>query len=165
MNYQSIDNFLSVQECEMLMSFYHKHFASLGRNYVDRNVLDITTAIDNLYTDTAFNDTDILKKITARITKNILNVDDNCFINYHQLVHWPENSYQPRHIDFDYHTYTSIIYLNDDFSGGQTVVGIQKVNPVQGKIITFQGNKIDHEVLPIRKGNRYTLAVWYKTLI
>ena len=64
-------------------------------------------------------------------------------------------------MDFDYHSHTSILYLNDDYKGGETVVGDKVIKPKKGKIILFEGNKIKHQVLQIRSGIRYTNPTWY----
>ena len=96
------------------------------------------------------------------------------FIKYHNdntHLHDPKHGntsivcceYQDEHIDFDHHTFTSILYLNDDFEGGQTVVGDKIIKPEKGKIIFFNGNQIKHKVLPIESGTRYTNPTWYIT--
>ena len=106
---------------------------------------------------------DPIKKLTGKIAKDCIdNVDEDCFINYHQIVEWKKKSKQEEHFDFDYHPYTSIIYLNDDFDGGETIVGDTCIIPKVGKIVTFEGSKILHKVNPIKNGTRYTLPIWYK---
>ena len=43
------------------------------------------------------------------------------------------------------------------------MVGNKFIKPEKGKIVLFDGNKIDHRVLPISSGTRYTNATWYIT--
>ena len=81
--------------------------------------------------------------------------------NYFELVKWPTNYSQGLHKDFKEHVYTSIIYLNDDFEGGQTVVAGKKIDPYPGRMVTFKGNSLEHKVLEVTKGVRYTIPVWY----
>lgn len=97
------------------------------------------------------------------LTMLVKEQDKKCLVNYSQIVEWPAGERQGRHIDFKPHLYTSILYLNDDYEGGETVVGKKIIAPEQGKIILFKGNQIKHEVLKIQSGIRYTNATWYIT--
>tara|TARA_R100001086_G_C11752623_1_gene235823 strand:- start:98 stop:595 length:498 start_codon:yes stop_codon:yes gene_type:complete len=101
----------------------------------------------------------LLRKLNFFVNKYV----KNTFLNYSQIVKWPTGEYQDEHIDFDHHTFTSILYLNDNFEGGQTVVGDKIIKPEKGKIIFFNGNQIKHKVLPIESGTRYTNPTWYIT--
>ena len=101
----------------------------------------------------------LLKKLNFFAEEN----KKNTFVNYSQIVEWPTGEDQGEHIDFDYHTYTSVLYLNDNYEGGQTVVGDKIIQPKKGKIIFFNGNTIKHKVLPIKSGTRYTNPTWYIT--
>ena len=87
----------------------------------------------------------------------------NTFVNYSHIIKWPKGESQGDHIDFDLHTLTSVLYLNDTYEGGNTVVGDKIIKPKKGKIILFDGNKTRHKVLPITFGTRYTNATWYIT--
>ncbi len=44
---------------------------------------------------------------------------------------------QGEHLDFDHHTHTSILYLNDDYKGGETVINNMTMKPKKGAIIIF----------------------------
>jgi len=147
-------NFLSKHYCNYLIDLFKKNekkHESHGRTTLI--VLD-----EYFYLDP-------VKKLFAIISNHgIDNLDQSCFINYMQIVEWKSESYQPKHLDLYDHPYTSIIYLNDDFEGGETVVGDDKIIPETGKILSFNGNKIIHEVLKIKSGTRYTVPVWYKSI-
>ena len=101
----------------------------------------------------------LLSKLTFLIKKYFI---DTC-INYSQIVEWPKNEFQHPHLDFNDHSHTSVLYLNDDYEGGETVVGDKIIIPKKGKIILFEGNKIKHQVLKIKSGTRYTNSTWYIT--
>lgn len=159
------DNFLNKQQCDWLINFHTKHFDSHGVNFEGRQLININSVIDNLAKDEIFDEADPLKILTYCIDTEIRSIVPKTFINYHQLVKWPAGEWQPSHKDFNYHTWTSIIYLNDNFEGGETVVGDKRISPEQGKMITFAGSQIEHEVLPILEGDRYTVAVWYKSYV
>lgn len=159
------ENFLSQSECRWLIKFFKEYYPTYGNVDVDRRlILRLLKMEEELTDDVAFSPADPIKLIASKITNHIASIADNTFIHYHQLVAWPETTFQKTHLDWSYHTYTSIIYLNDDFVGGQTEVADKLIEPKTGKIVTFQGNIIPHQVMPIASTTRYTLAVWYKTL-
>ena len=101
------------------------------------------------------------KKLNGRLNFTIKNIDEGAFVNYFQIVKWPTRELQLSHRDFDYHPYTSIIYLNDNFKGGETVVEETVIKPKQGLMILFSGDKKTHSVNKIKKGTRYTIPCWY----
>ncbi len=149
------NNFLTKQECNFLIKFHNDNYSVLGNPHYETQVLNLTNHIINY---------DFIKYFYAKIAYHIQNVNKNLFINYFEIVKWFENDFMDKHYDFDYHTYTSVIYLNDDFKGGETFVNDLKIIPEIGKIVTFQGSLNIHGVLKITKGNRYTLPIWYKSI-
>ena len=102
------------------------------------------------------------KKIEKFLNNFIKKINKNYVINYFEIVKWPCGESQEEHFDFEYHPYTTILYLNDDFEGGETVVGNKCIIPKKNKLVGFEGNKIIHKVNKIKKGTRYTLPCWYK---
>ena len=101
------------------------------------------------------------KKLNGRLNFTVKNIDADVFVNYFQIVKWPMTEEQKQHRDFDYHPYTSIIYLNDNFEGGETVVEKTMIKPKKGLMVLFDGNKKVHSVNKINKGPRYTISCWY----
>ena len=81
-----------------------------------------------------------------------------------QLTIWKKNSKQIMHYDEtrDTTNLTSITYLNEDFTGGETVFdnGVV-VKPEVGKTVFFNGKDYLHGVNPIIEGVRYVMAIWY----
>lgn len=64
--------------------------------------------------------------------------------------------------------WTSITFLNDDFSGGESYFvhpdGTETINkPEEGSSVVFQGVFHKHGVKKIRRNYRYTIANWYTT--
>ena len=59
---------------------------------------------------------------------------------------------------------SAIYYLNDTFEGGEIVfeqVPLM-VKPRRGLLLVFPSNGAHlHEVLPVRSGVRYTMAIWF----
>jgi hypothetical protein len=140
-----INNFLDNEKCESLITFHKENFEKLLNNlsnYHDKTEVIQFSLLHNI---------DLSKQIAADITCHVRQINTKAFINYFQIVKWPNGSYQDEHLDFPEHVLTSIIYLNDDYEGGETVVGDKIIKPEKGKIITFQGNEIKHKVNQITK--------------
>ena len=91
--------------------------------------------------------------------------------NYGQIMHWPHGSCKGLHKDRDYPPnknvgsgivdWVSVCYLNDDFSGGETIVGDTAFDPKKGKLVVFNSKRLDHGVERVY-GNRYTLIAWWE---
>jgi predicted 2-oxoglutarate/Fe(II)-dependent dioxygenase YbiX len=63
-----------------------------------------------------------------------------------------------------YRDVTAIYYLNDEFDGGEIVIGAQQlvVKPRRGLLLAFPSDAAHvHEVLPVRSGVRYTMPIWF----
>jgi hypothetical protein len=62
--------------------------------------------------------------------------------------------------------YSFNIYLNDDFDGGQTYVYESNkkrvdIQPKPGRLVAYNGHKLEHGVAKVTNGLRYTLPIWY----
>jgi hypothetical protein len=66
--------------------------------------------------------------------------------------------------------YTALLYLNDEFEGGEILFEDGPCNRIYKKIIPIKANMVViapnnqnfyHEVFRIRKGKRYSLHIWY----
>jgi prolyl 4-hydroxylase len=66
---------------------------------------------------------------------------------------------------------TLIVYLNDDFGGGETLFNHFniKINPIKGSALFFQYNYNDylneksrHEGLPVIEGTKYIITFWVR---
>lgn len=82
-----------------------------------------------------------------------------------QLVMWPQGMEQKVHIDKrrEATSHAAILYLNDDFEGGQTYfpdIG-EEVQPQRGLLAAFPGRTLPHGVRRIERGTRHTLALWF----
>ncbi|MPC27313.1 Prolyl 3-hydroxylase 1 [Portunus trituberculatus] len=71
---------------------------------------------------------------------------------------------------YTYRDYSAILYLNDDFEGGefiftQDMSGLtyeSSVNPQCGRLVGFSsGPENSHGVLPVRKGTRCSIGMWF----
>ena len=101
--------------------------------------------------------------------------DTELYLDYWDLVKWGPGDWMEMHADnvdnkrvrFDYcgwRSHSAILYLNQDFEGGETVFRDQNVNifPETGKLLMFPaGYDYTHGVNEIISGNRYTIALWF----
>lgn len=86
------------------------------------------------------------------------------------IIRWPQGLSQPPHIDackgLEYRDYGCIIYLNDDFEGGETYypnIGM-KVKPQPGVIVVHPGSEhYLHGVTEVKNNTRYTIASFWTT--
>ena len=90
-----------------------------------------------------------------------------------QIVRWFPGMEQPPHADdmtntnihgFEHRVFGSIIYLNDDYEGGQTYYPNYKINitPQAGKLAVHPGDPDHlHGVTKIEGGMRYTIASFW----
>jgi hypothetical protein len=83
-----------------------------------------------------------------------------------QIQTWVPDSVSEEHIHRcggrDNTEYNFIIYLNDDYEGGELFLpdyGI-KIKPIKGLSVLFNGKNIKHGVTKIKKSNRYGLILW-----
>jgi len=145
---------------QFLCKNYCNYLIELFKNNQNLTIVHEMTTLINLHD---FMHLDPIKKLYGMISKHCIdNLSSDAFINYMQVVEWKSGSSQGEHFDFDFHPYTSIIYLSDDFDDGETFVGNEKIKPESGKILSFAGNKTPHGVLEVKNGTRYTVPIWYK---
>tara|TARA_Y100001937_G_C6954466_1_gene256141 strand:- start:7 stop:471 length:465 start_codon:yes stop_codon:yes gene_type:complete len=147
-----IKNFISNIQSDNLIAF-HKSYFDLNKEScrTHRN----TQVIDPPVTDQT-------KEIYNMLTGFIKTINSNLQINYFEIVKWPTGEFQDEHVDFDYHPYTSILYLNDDYKGGETIVSGATIQPEKNKLIGFEGVNLTHSVNQITEGTRYTVPCWYR---
>jgi len=78
----------------------------------------------------------------------------------------------PWHFDdmhFKRRTHTAILYLNDEFEGGNTCFQetdfgpFREIQPQPGKLAAFDVAKNSHGVTKLRRGKRYVLNMWFST--
>jgi hypothetical protein len=94
------------------------------------------------------------------------------------LVMWKEGKSMAIHKDNGYEndkhilhmrTYTAVMYINDDFEGGETIIKKENSNemeyeckPQKGSVLIFKSDdSCLHGVNKITKGNRLTLSMWF----
>jgi predicted 2-oxoglutarate/Fe(II)-dependent dioxygenase YbiX len=150
-----LDNFLSSEEIDYCKKLIFENECSFIQN--SRRVHMI---------EEIFYEDETLKSIKQRLNYQANKLISNIKIDWSEFVYREKNTLQNFHVD-DYSKsiiLSSIIYLNDDFRGGETIFQDGTVvSPVPGKVVFFDGNKIIHGVNIVNTGYRITLATWYKT--
>ncbi len=86
-----------------------------------------------------------------------------------QLCFWPEGSAVPPHVDshggFEFVVFSSVVYLNDDFEGGEIFFPNQGVTrkPVRATALLFPSGGLEapHGVTKVTRGGRYTISMFH----
>jgi hypothetical protein len=153
-----LDNFLTEKECNFLINYYNKHCfgeCSPGSHSFLTLTLKKQWRTVPIYHFLHFRVNYLRRKIISKVfemTKNKLQYDTIC--------HWPNKSFMQHHYDYTDTPYAVICYLNDDYIGGETVIGDQKIIPKRGRMILYDGLNNLHGVNSIT-GNRYTYTAWF----
>ena len=109
--------------------------------------------------------------IVIRVMKFLedkLNVKLTC--NQAQIQIWPKGSRSDLHVheegDREVTDFNSLIYLNNDYEGGEFYTGDGFVyKPSIGALTFFNGRIRTHGVKDVHKAHRYTLIFWWKNTV
>ena len=158
--------FLTPSQCEHVVQVFHQCVPHVGFSHRQPNrSVRLDTAREWLNREQQVELADSIGILEYHISSHIRAVAAQTFVNYAEIVEWPTGSSQSTHLDYEYHSWTSVVYLNSNYQGGCTQVGEHTSTPSVGKIITFQGSQTRHSVSTVTQGTRYTLAVWYKSFV
>ena len=152
-----IPNFISDEECAILVAAFE----------------------NNALTNSANGFCDILElmiKTSTRTRKAILDVykPKEIFSDSIMLCRWDVEKQLTPHIDNQdsheystpWRTYSSLVYLNEDFEGGEIFFPRLKeaLKPTTGMLVIFSsGPEHEHGVKAVTAGQRYTMPSWYTT--
>tara|TARA_R100001129_G_scaffold44037_1_gene30260 strand:- start:106 stop:546 length:441 start_codon:yes stop_codon:yes gene_type:complete len=138
-----IDNFLNSKEC----------------NYV------IKDFNDNFEQTKIYRNTRILRVMYKPVCDKLNSLFK--FYNFSnpynmEIVLWDKKSKMDFHLDKVGNKFAFIIYLNDEYNGGETIIDNIKIKPKTGRIVLFSNGFYLHKVNEIKNKKRYTLIGWYK---
>ena len=78
--------------------------------------------------------------------------------------------FMSNHVDLIHHSHgqqwgypqvTVLLFMNDDYQGGEIIIAGRKFKPNKGSCIVFPSNfAYPHEVLEVIKGTRYSITCW-----
>lgn len=179
-----LPNFLSSQECDHIIEISNAKFQQskvIGQN--GEIIDDIRNRSSYSAMLNSFPNDPILNNIYNKVSKLLNYPIDN--IEYLQCVRYEEEQFFNFHFDtFNYKGYkekednnfqgqriiTILVYLNDDFFGGETSFPNmrRRVLPKKGLALKFYNLRADGEVdtdslhggLPVFKGVKYALNIW-----
>ena len=87
-----------------------------------------------------------------------------------RINRYSEGGYMSKHCDNIHHSHgqkygfpqaSSLLFLNDNYEGGEFVVADEVYNTKKGSAIIFPSNfMFPHEVKPITKGIRWSIIAW-----
>ena len=87
-----------------------------------------------------------------------------------RINRYSKGGFMSRHIDNIHHSHgqkwgyphvSALLYLNDDYSGGEFVVADKEIKPKKGSSIIFPSNFMyPHEVKKVKNGTRYSIMTW-----
>jgi len=165
---------VSQQEQQALVHYHktHHHKRSIGDGSDYRG-------IDYIHIHTQWV-RDIINRISYQCVGDIRKITDQ--VVYPEMIslnEWPIGGFQTPHLD-TYSTqeqkhdlvedtpsreWTLILYLNDDFEGGETFFPTERYThyPKAREGVLFQGIYLEHGVNPIRRCPRHTIAMWFST--
>jgi hypothetical protein len=161
------ENFLSHEQCDSIIEFYKnnqdKAFELAGLSHIqlfNKKNQDKTFELEGAFTIELFNYPEfapLLNKIDAQIREDFtgdMHID-NC-----EIVKWPIESFKRDHVDTG-DKCVFLCYLNDDYTGGETVIENENFTPKKGSMIYFNNGNLSHRVNPVGENDRYILAGWY----
>jgi len=142
------DNFLTKKHCDYLIDFFKKSNSyAYNHNKIIGNINSFIFQHKDL---------DVLNKVSKLFNEYDLSNPDNM-----EIVKWPTNSNMIPHYDTG-DRFAFIIYLNDNFKGGETIIDNVLITPKIGRLVLFSNGVYEHQVKKIIDGTRYTLIAWYK---
>jgi 2OG-Fe(II) oxygenase superfamily/Peptidase C39 family len=170
-----IDDYLSPDDCDRIISYCETNgiFGRSGIISLDEAESDfsnVRTSSSAALTGTENLFSDIYNRAAATLGIPAGHIE------YLQCVKYEANQYYGVHYDADDklpRLYTMLVYLNDDFEGGETWFSElgRRVKPKKGRALIFtnideQGDQLfysAHAGLPVSKGVKYAVNVWVNT--
>lgn len=137
------NNFVSNNESNQLIEYYK---SNISKEY---------TRIDDIYN---FKAVDVLEynafsihnklKLISPVTIRVQLVDESISVTEYSHSHTIP--------------WTYLVFLNDNFEGGELEIENIKITPKKNQLIVFPGN-LKHRVLQVTGGSRYTLVSFTNT--
>lgn len=81
---------------------------------------------------------------------------------------WPIDGYSKKHVHTNQgfgregYTYNSLLYLNNNYEGGEFFTDEICIKPTPGMLTFFDGRITYHGVKKVKLHNRYTLIFWFE---
>ena len=167
---------MSVKESKALIHYHktHKHKRSIGDGS-DYRAIDLvhiqTQWVRDIFNRIAYDCVSEIRKTTDQVVYPEMTALNEWEIGGVQTPHLDTYSrYELEHEEpvdatSPNREWTCILYLNDDFRGGETVFpDLKEDNMFSAEIgsgLVFQGIYHQHGVNRVRRGERWTVSTWY----
>jgi len=165
---------VTLNKIKVIPNFISKEDIQLGIDYINTSKLyhfknnDLVKIIPLRKEELG---TELIKKYSNKVLKE----HDEPFLYTVEgfISLWNTGSYSPLHLDnhhkFEYLSHSTIIYLNDDYEGGE--IYFPKLDfeykPKCGDVIIFPCDSEEylHGVKEVTQGKRMTIALWHSSLV
>lgn len=174
----TIDNFLSDEECEMVMEISKNR--NFSRAYVldDNNGAVINDSRTNYSNSISNNDDIFIQYIVDKVSSTIKFPSENAepleFVRYYKNQEFKHHfdAFKQPYLSKNQRILTALVYLNNVEKGGETEfknINL-KIKPNKGKLLVFQNCLEDnqtihpnsyHAGLPVLKGEKFAFNLWY----
>lgn len=159
-----IENFLTKKECKKIQNMWDDSIIMMTQLYdewtgrVKR--LNFTGEIERKIKKES------IQKVSQYFGKPLKAIDLSTTI-------WREGESMPAHTDDGAHKefmnrhYAVVIYINDDYKGGEIYfpdLNNLQIKPKMGDLIAFPGDRLLHGVKPSYDNNRLTVIFWAEDL-
>lgn len=160
-----IEDFLTQEECDALIDFSEEKGYEEAKVNLDGKQVLMTMVRNNeryldLNKDRANEYWEKLSKFHPRVLGNSTAIELNELFRFYKYT---EKQRFKKHRDgrferneTEFSAYTFMVYLNDDYSGGETAFNEITVNPKKGTALIFR-HELKHEGKPIIDGIKYVL--------
>ena len=172
-----IEDFISSDSAELLVEKFSVDLKPTEKNHILSGITIGDTRAGKIfgqYKISEYNDhnkiaVDLLTSLCANMEKTVSNIykKDLVLKSIFFSCMEPESS-NSLHYDnirsIDENDYSGLLYLTDDYSGGNLYFPAQKtdLHPKAGTFITFIGTEdIEHEVKQVMEGNRINLICFF----
>lgn len=166
-------NFISKDKCEYIINTVKdcNLWESGGSDFWDNRVINLHK-VKSIYPEIFEIMVDANMRCSEFIKKEF-NLNNDIYSDTLQIIRWFEGMNQPPHADdmtntdiegFDHRMFGSIIYLNNNYSGGHTFYPNFdfSIQPEVGKLAVHPGDPEHlHGVTKIEGGIRYTIASFW----
>jgi len=153
-------NFLDPDSCTRYKKVIENYYVSNVQQYGTEHVKDFSNGLRTL---------DISADSIGTLVTNFLESQLRLKLDYYQIIlnAWPPGTEvsKPHKHNEQFRKggdYNSILYLNDDFKGGEfyTEHGVE-VKPSTGMLTFFDGKNIIHGVKDLEGNVRYNIIFWW----
>jgi hypothetical protein len=178
---KEIPDVLTPEECDRLIAWKNNHKERSTESEVDKMVFWKSNKVDTRYRKSSqcwiYEDEHPLVRKLQRIVSQ--HISNPCYYEALQIAHYKKGGYFKAHYDIllnpfirKYRTGTLIVYLNDDYVGGETRFPYlnRTIRPKKGDAIFFHSihatsKKVlwysKHEGCEVRHGEKYIATLWF----